>query len=1219
MTEGSIFAAALAKSSPEERAAFLDGACSGNPDLRRELESLLQAHEEAAGFLKQPLASEAVTLVPPTDAGMTLSEAKRRTAAAEGPGSRIGPYKLLQQIGEGGMGIVWMAEQTEPVRRTVALKVIKAGMDSAQVIARFEAERQALALMDHPNIAKVLDAGATDTGRPYFVMELVRGMPITKYCDDHRLTIRQRLELFVPVCQALQHAHQKGIIHRDIKPSNVLIAPYDSKPVVKVIDFGVAKATGQRLTERTMFTEFGAVVGTLEYMSPEQAELNNQDIDTRSDIYSLGVLLYELLTGTTPLNMRQLRGTAFAAILMLIQEEEPPKPSTRLSESKETLPAMSAQRQTDPAKLAKLMRGELDWIVMRALEKNRNQRYETANSLARDIERYLNEETVEACPPSARYRLRKFGHKHRAALLTAAALIGLLVLGAAVSTWQAIRAMRLEREALAERDRAFMSQEEAELARQGEAREKGVAMAMATAQAQAARDAVAALGKAKAAMEAETKARQAEAEQRRKAEAFAKDAYFSQIYRAQQYWSSDNLAQSSRILDSCPIPMRGWEWGYLHGLNHADLLTLPGNGQYTTGIQFSKDGKRLAAFSPFGDAGIRIWDLTTNKPLAEITQFRAQRSFTCFALSPDGKNLALGERTGNISFWDASSGKLVREFVKTARPPSSLSFGANGSKLAAAWADTRNGEMLLPMLEAPRNEDFVVWDVASGKEIFHPKGYGLGAEYSPDGSRLVTFKKNTAIRLAPSVPEFFVALFDTAGWTEVAAGQLGSSMGFSFSGDSKWLALGGWDRQRDVRFVRVVDAATGHETVSLAPKAVGDLSLSPDGKLLALCGAFGTNAFDLWDLKTRQLVGTIRGHTESVNAVVFAPDGRLASCSWDKTIKFWNPAAGQGVRQLVEAIDGQVNPAVLGPGGDLLAYGRSNMVNLLTGPVRSATLVDAATGRIAHTLAGHADGTRKLAFSSNGTRLATTGGLGGVKVWSVASGTLISTYGAQNGWVAALALSPDGHWAACANESKEYTAFAHEHGPLKEIPVSVRIWNAETGKDRWVLPGHVVQVHRLAFSPDGRLLASGDYRTTKIWDLSTGKCLRDLNQNDVRSGTQNGLIFSPAGDLLVTAGSQKAQAWNVASGRSVAVFEGHKTLGPDCLAVSPDQTRLATAGDREVKLWDLRSGQEALTLTAPQRGNHQGFVASLAWSKDGQRLRAVFFDASVFEWEAKSQ
>jgi serine/threonine protein kinase len=299
----------------------------------------------------------------------------------------IGPYKLLQVIGEGGMGTVFMAEQTRPVRRMVALKVIKPGMDSRQVLARFEAERQALALMDHPNIARVLDAGTTGSGRPYFVMELVKGKPIATYCDEKRLGVRERLELFADMCRAVQHAHQKGIIHRDLKPSNVLVAPYDGRPVVKVIDFGVAKATGQRLTDKTMFTAFGALVGTLEYMSPEQAEVNNQDIDTRSDIYSLGVLLYELLTGSTPLTRQRLVGAALLELLRVVREEEPPRPSTRLSESKDLLPSISAQRQTEPAKLTKLVRGDLDWIVMKALEKDRNRRYETAAGLAMDVRR----------------------------------------------------------------------------------------------------------------------------------------------------------------------------------------------------------------------------------------------------------------------------------------------------------------------------------------------------------------------------------------------------------------------------------------------------------------------------------------------------------------------------------------------------------------------------------------------------------------------------------------------------------------------------------------------------------------------------------------------------------------------------------------------------------------------------------------------------------------
>ena len=423
-----LFRDALAKDSWAERTAFLDAACGDDAELRSHVEGLLKVHGRVGSFLDVPAGDPDTTL--------------QTWTPSETVGTKIGRYKIIQEIGEGGFGVVYMAEQEEPVRRKVALKIIKLGMDTRQVIARFEAERQALALMEHSNIAAVLDAGATETGRPYFVMELVKGVTITEYCEQHKLTTRERLELLLPVCHAVQHAHQKGVIHRDLKPSNVLVTLHDSQPVPKVIDFGIAKATSQRLTEKTLFTEFRQFLGTPAYMSPDQADLSGLDVDTRTDIYSLGVLLYELLTGTTPFDPATLRQASYDEIRRIIREVEPPKPSTRVQTLIAAGSPIAARQRSEPAALPRLLRGDLDWIVMKAMEKDRTRRYATAKDLADDIERHLRYEPVAAGPPGAAYKCRKFVRRHRLGVL-AGALVGVALLtGLSLATTGLIQANR---------------------------------------------------------------------------------------------------------------------------------------------------------------------------------------------------------------------------------------------------------------------------------------------------------------------------------------------------------------------------------------------------------------------------------------------------------------------------------------------------------------------------------------------------------------------------------------------------------------------------------------------------------------------------------------------------------------------------------------------------------------------------------------------------------
>ena len=438
-----IFSAAVEYYMPEQWEGYIVNACGDDEALRQRVRELLDAHRKSDSFFDR---EDGMTEGPPI---------------TERAGTTIGPYKLLQQIGEGGFGVVYMAEQQEPVRRKVALKIIKPGMDTKQVVARFEAERQALALMDHPNIAKVLDAGATESGRPYFVMELVKGVPVTEYCDKNNLSTSERLSLFIQICRAVQHAHQKGVIHRDIKPSNVMVTLHDGHPVPKVIDFGVSKAISQQLTEKTLFTAYGQMIGTPQYMSPEQAEMSGLDVDTRSDVYSLGVLLYELLTGTTPLDSERLRTLAYAEMQRVIREEEPPRPSARVSTMGGELTVLAKHRSTDPKHLTQLLRGDLDWIVMKAMAKERGRRYESPSTFAADIERHLADEATEARPPSTAYQLRRFVRRNKGPVAAAAAVMLVLLLGIAGTTSGLITATRAKGLAQKEAIRARSAEESA--------------------------------------------------------------------------------------------------------------------------------------------------------------------------------------------------------------------------------------------------------------------------------------------------------------------------------------------------------------------------------------------------------------------------------------------------------------------------------------------------------------------------------------------------------------------------------------------------------------------------------------------------------------------------------------------------------------------------------------------------------------------------------------
>ena len=1119
-----ILAEALEIEDLPQRATFLAQACGGDPVLRKEVEELLHAHAGATQFLPEQPAARRIGPDLFRSAGPNLAHPGSEERITEAPGDWIGRYKLLQQIGEGGCGVVYMAEQEEPVRRRVALKVIKLGMDTKSVVARFEAERQALALMDHPNIARVFDAGATEGGRPFFVMELVRGTKITDYCDQNRLSTTARLELFIQVCQAIQHAHQKGIIHRDLKPSNILITVNDDVPVPKVIDFGIAKATEGRLTDHTVFTVFDQFLGTPAYMSPEQAAMTSLDIDTRSDIYSLGVLLYELLAGRTPFGTQALLSAGLDEMRRTILEKEPVRPSTRLRALPvEEQTTTAKRRQSDPPALIHLLRGDLDWIVMKCLEKDRARRYTTASGLAMDIHRHLAHEPVLARPPGRLYRLGKLARRNKLAFAATGAVTVALVAGTAVSTWEAVAARRAREAEKIERLSAQRERDRANLARQRAEEER-----------------------LRADQESATAKRH---------------LYIANMNLAQQAWDQNNVGRVRQLLaETSAYPDRGFEWYYWQQKTHLELRTLRGSLGPVFAVAYSPDGQRIATSNR--DMTASVWDAESGQELHILKGHIA--TIVSLAFSPDGARIVTGSADQTARVWDAVTGQQLLTLQGHAGRIWSVAVSRNGQRIATAGTDQTatvwdavTGQEIVTfkghthqidsvafspasdrIVTGCRDQTARVWDTATGRTILTLNGHSgaVYAAFSPDGRRIVTGADQTA------------RVWDSATGRELLTlkGHTGRILSVAFSPDGRRILSAGSDT-----VAKGGDAAKGQELLTLQghSAAVWSAAFSPDGQQIVTGsddgtakvwdlagppefsrlerrnGPFRSVAFSpdglriatgsrdptgrVWDVRSGKHLFFLRGHLAEINSVAYSRDGRrIVTGSYDETAKVWDAAGGRELLTL-KGHDAQINSVAFSKDGQIIVSASSD---------QTARIWAAGSGKELRTLKGHGGAVLSVAISPDGQRILTGSVDQTARIWDVASGNELRTLKGHSGWIRSVSFSPDGQ--RIVTGSADQTA---------------KLWEAASGRELATLKGHGDQIDCAVFSPDGqRILTGSADQTAKLWDTASGLEYLTLKAHGGRVWTA---AFSSDGKHVVTGSwDQTARLWKAATLEQVTLW-----------------------------------------------------------------------------------